>query len=996
MNYLKHKLKFSWQTVLLVALVVILFFTNYSHGTFLMGWDNFQTELNPHLSVKRAFFSVWEEFQSFGLVAGMAHAADLVRAIFVLLLSFVLPQSIIRYAFHFLMILTGVLGMLHLLKHAGFTNEKKYFAFLGALFYLLNFGTIQIHSFPFEPFSVFYGFLPWEILIFLKVVEGKTISKKAILTFLIINLLATPQSVLQQLFFVYILVLGVISVGILIKEKTILTLKRIVLFLLLIFVINSFWILPQLYFLKTSRTVVLESKINQLSTENILYSNLDKGNIKDFLTLRNIYYDLFDSNEQPLFQIWKDYHQNTLTKLAIYSLILLPFIGLFLRTKYRLSFIFVYLLVAIALLGNTFPLNIINQEIRNNTLINQIFRSPFTKFVIPYSLVASYFFACGAFIIFTAISFIIKSNKSIYLLTFSLSSLIIFSSLPAFEGNFISPRMKVQLPSEYFSLMDYFKNIDKSKRIALLPEYTFWGWFNHKWGYDGSGFLWYGIEQPIVSRNFDMWSNKSESYFWEIKNALENEDINAFEKILEKYDVNYLIFDHSLLPIIGNARTIQYDRVEQMLSNSLKIILEKQFNFISVYKIKSQKNDVNFVSFWNSMPNIGPSTKMTNEDNAYKDYGTYITNEKSPYDIFYPFLDFSTQARVENKDWQLEESFTNWSLARKLPFSSSEYETSTKSGNIELATYDKTKLISFNLPFNVITNTTKVIIQYPKVLLNTFNFKNTNINNCGDKKGILNTYLDEKELAVSVEKGAIACFSYEDNNLEQRLGYLVKIQNENKDGQRLFFYVLDKTKNQPYIEDRLKNDIEYYVIGSRFSYGIGYAFSFRNTSYKNIPSINKLSNLSVYLMPYEQIKQLKLVLKDKKINSSINKNDYIDAQKTGYFLYHINKEKIANQDSILSLSQSFHEGWRAFKVKNGELKIENWIKSNFPFIFGEELKEHVLVNNWANGWSLPNNYSQNTNNYSLIILFWPQYLEYLGFMLIGISILWILRMKFDK
>ena len=79
--------------------------------------------------------------------------------------------------------------------------------------------------------------------------------------------------------------------------------------------------------------------------------------------------------------------------------------------------------------------------------------------------------------------------------------------------------------------MDYFKNIDKNKRIALLPDHTFWGWFYHRWGYNGSGFLWYGIEQPIVSRTFDSWSSKSEGYFWEMKTAAEAENVEQFEAV---------------------------------------------------------------------------------------------------------------------------------------------------------------------------------------------------------------------------------------------------------------------------------------------------------------------------------------------------------------------------------------------------------------------------------------------------------------------------------
>ena len=63
--------------------------------------------------------------------------------------------------------------------------------------------------------------------------------------------------------------------------------------------------------------------------------------------------------------------------------------------------------------------------------------------------------------------------------------------------------------------------------------------------------------------------------------------------------------------------------------------------------------------------------------------------------------------------------------------------------------------------------------------------------------------------------------------------------------------------------------------------------------------------------------------------------------------------------------------------KRTKLRIMNYAANAFPFLFGKEIKDHVLVNNWANGWLLPND----TNTYSLVIVFLPQYLEYFGFIL---------------
>ena len=306
---------------LIIALIVgLLFLTNYRPGTFLSGWDNLQTELYPWLAVKRAFWGVWQEYQSFGLTAGMGHAADLVRAVFLWLVSFVLPTSLIRYFFHFLMVLVGGWGMFRLLKLTGFEEEKEKLAFLGALFYLLNFGTLQIMFLPFESFSVFLGFLPWEIWIFLKIIDDQKREKKDWWLFFLINFLATPQGVSQQLFLVYLLILGLIAFSVLLKKIGWLTVKRLIAPIFMVLAINSFWLLPQLYFLKTSGSVVKEAKINQLATEDLFYSNLEKGNLKDFFLMQGFFYDRLDKNNQPLFAAWKTYRESLPISILIYFL----------------------------------------------------------------------------------------------------------------------------------------------------------------------------------------------------------------------------------------------------------------------------------------------------------------------------------------------------------------------------------------------------------------------------------------------------------------------------------------------------------------------------------------------------------------------------------------------------------------------------------------------------------------------------------------------------
>ncbi|MEJ2276721.1 MAG: hypothetical protein P8Y70_03075, partial [Candidatus Lokiarchaeota archaeon] len=64
-----------------------------------------------------------------------------------------------------------------------------------------------------------------------------------------------------------------------------------------------------------------------------------------------------------------------------------------------------------------------------------------------------------------------------------------------------------------FELYEFFGKAPKQARVAFFPVQTFWGWNFYSWNYRGSGFLWYGIEQPILDRAFDVWSKHNEDYY---------------------------------------------------------------------------------------------------------------------------------------------------------------------------------------------------------------------------------------------------------------------------------------------------------------------------------------------------------------------------------------------------------------------------------------------------------------------------------------------------
>jgi len=852
------------------------------------------------------------------------------------MMSFVIPQNMIRYFYHFLMLLLGGMGAMSLMGLIGISQS---IAFLGALFYMLNLGTIQIFYLPFESFSTFFALLPWGIWIFKKILNIKyQISKRDLLIFFLINLLGTPAFYTQQLFVVYLLVLGCIVLAKLLDSRLRGNdIRKIFLAFLLILVINSFWILPQIYFLKTNGGWLTQAKSNQIATEDTLYQNLEKGTLGNFLRLEGFYFDLRGIHSTPLFAPWKDHFQGVFGLLP-YAFGLMGLMGLIglIRKKENVSYVLIFLLCATGLLLATPPFSWINEIFRKVPIINQIFRSPFTKFIIPYSLVYSYFVAKGV----QALDSRLRGNDKVprlFLVTCFL--VIILYSLPSFQGYFISTEMKVKIPSDYLQVMDYFKTADKNKRIALLPNYTFWGWFFNKWGYNGSGFLWYGIEQPIVSRTFDVWSPKSESYFWEEKQALEAENLNQYEKVLDKYNIDYLIMNYSLIPVVSSYKSLATDRVENLLSKSQKVSLVFRGENVALYQVSHPHKIESFVSLSSGFKNIGPEIKLMAEDRVYQENGDYISENN--FDLYYPFADLTTQTRIKDKHWNLKELIESFSISSDLIFNPDNYRFDLQATS-EASISNDQGITHLKLNLNSNFEDKKIKINFEKLLVKSFNVSGFN---------------NKTEFALTSPE------------LPQKYGYLIKIRSKNIKGSPLFFYIVDETKKQSMLEEKLRADTEYFILPHKFDYGQGYSFAFQNKSYKNYPSENLLEEVSIYLFPYEELKSAKFV----KNNLTLTMPDFplnFEAKKINYSTYKvvINNETMKQSNNLI-LYQSYDSGWIAFAN-------------------GKHL-DHVLVNNWANGWKI----DDQTNN--ITIIFWPQYLEFLGFALLVIAFLRILLIK-DK
>lgn len=694
---LRPKFKNIFFAVVLLSLSTYISLKNFVPGTFLLGWDNLAFEFNFAASWQKVFSAVWQEYQGVGLVGGMAHAADLPRLLYLSFANLFLPLNFLRYSWTFLMIVVGPLGAYFLIRKLTKENTLQVFkkthdfqsgdelntrlsfsisgdrglksmenviaAFTGAVFYLLNLSTLQTFFTPFETFISFFGAFPWLLYFALKFLDLP--NRKNTILFLVVSFLATPSFYVQTLFVVYAIVITFILMIYITKnpKKNISTSIKTI---LITFVANAFWLLPVIYFTLTNSSVVTTAKINQIATPETVLMNEATGNFTDLSLMKGFWFEYQDyvvGEYKYLIGDWRGYLKTIPAKefgIVLFSFSVLGFVFSLRnkKDKYSKAFLLGFVFSSLMLLGSSWPGGFVFSFLTEKIpLFGRSFRSPFTKWSIAFSL----FYAVG---ISLFVDFLIKKKAfgkilaSGVVVTTFVSVLIL--TKPFFEGKLISDSMRVSVPKAYFKLFEFMKNEPKEARIARFPVQTYWGWDFYDWGYRGSGFLWYGLEQPILDRAFDVWSPLNETYYNEISTALYGENGEDFEKVLEKYQVTYFLVDESVINPGGKDELLRFEKTKGYLE---KMGAREVFKdgFLSLYKMDTSKGGSlqggGLVYAPNTYVKTGVNGDKIRRDYVYMNFGTYLDS----YETIFPFSNLSRE-NINNIQVSEESVFTKISL----------------------------------------------------------------------------------------------------------------------------------------------------------------------------------------------------------------------------------------------------------------------------------------------------------------------------------------------
>ncbi len=666
------KIKDYLPLIVVVLVAVLISIQNIDFNTYYSGWDNIHAEFNLARYARQVFFGSWLEHQGLGAPAAQGHLAEIPRLPILWLLQTLLPNNLVRYIYIFTMYLIGGIGVYLFLGKIWLQNKavnlKKWLASLGAIFYLLHLLTLQQYYISFELFMVQFAFFPFLLILLHRLSDE--LNTKNILYFVILQLLLAPSGHTPTVFYLGVCLSLLYAFFIKFEQSSkncLKALKFSFIIGLLTLAANAYWILPNLYYSFNNSHYVAESRTNSMFAPESLWSIKEAATPFSFFSGMHYLFNWKDYSFQNqqfefVFNEWQPHLSQPITQGLIYVLGVFSVSGLLLtifdkKIGAKKWAIAIFYLCSVALIWiELFPTAPLVNFLFENPTFLEIFRKPFTKLSILYSFIVVVFFVQTA-------SYIIEliENKKIfskarqYLAPLFLGLLflsIFYVAWPSFQGHFISDKLQIEYPDQYFAMFDYLQTRDKNLRILPLPQYSHAAWAYHDWsflkpgnGYQGMGFYFFGIPQPILMRDFDRWVETNDFFFHELEYAMQANNVDHFSKILEKYNVDLILVDESK---IDTSLDYDYQHSHQ-LASSAGLNQVWQDDFLTIYERDNGQGPEKLIAP-NTLKLVSANTRRLKRDYAYHHESDYILVDPSSAYVTYPLLDL-TSRYLDNVDF---------------------------------------------------------------------------------------------------------------------------------------------------------------------------------------------------------------------------------------------------------------------------------------------------------------------------------------------------------
>ena len=1020
--------------LLLFFITVGICILNYTPGTWLTGWDTLHPELDFELNFGRLLQGVWRPEQGLGALAGHSHMADLPRVIMLWFAHFVFAPDMLRYLYIFACFIIGPLGM-YVLAQTIIPSAQKHrsIAFLGALFYIFNLSTVQQFYAPFEMFPTQWAALPWTIYAAVSYIKSPSSGwrNKYLGYFFIITLLSTPQAYAAHLWYPFVAVFGlsIALYSVFSKPHPLRSLnqslaKPLILAAMLICV-NGFWLFPNMYFIATASSVPKESRQNRLFSQEYRIRNRENGYLSDVALMRGFYlnwsaYDFEKGRFGTLMPAWSKHLNNPFVSAIGYGAFLLVCYGVVesirQRNKLLMSHLPYFVVPLMFLLNRTPPFEQLFDTLLHLSLFEEASRFIFTKMSILQLMGYSLFFTFGLWRLQAQKWY----TSSLHLI---IPLLLVVYAFPQLQGNLIGKQFRIQIPHQYGDFWTFMKEREDG-RVLSLPLHTISGWQYYDWGYQGAGFLWFNLKQPLLDRDFDRWNVHNEQAFREFQYAVYSQRPDLFVQNLDKFSIRYVVWDQSVITADPkNRKQMLFERetsalVEKLVANG-DLVQAGTFGTIELYTTRRQPPAQRIRAL---SSNVKPSYRWAWTDAAYSQLGDYITSDdlETPFVYTYPFRNITTASDRVSTAVSIDPSMTTITLPKNrgdtyIVPSISEHESIfyvnvevQKASDTQLrytftplvpgapqalfladADFDRATLTSeintssFRTPMDEINTNRAIPLGQAALFTNRDNIINGQITTLTFEASSLNadsglvlsvptqqTITPDQIVLQSSDRTAITVKQQEDSvvasftsqyvqngsyipmdELPHAVGYLMGITARNVEGIPIRICLKNYYSDTCDVYDELsKSDTfvtDYFFIPPTDD-GQGYGLSLDNISFGKAATINEVRDIRIAAVPFEYLWRLRTRQQTNTVNSSAF---FID-------------------------NSSYDAGWVAFATTNPPPTTP--MGSVSLWISGERLKDHVIVNNWQNGWKLPDQTTA-TEPIAVVLLYWPQYLQYLGF-----------------
>jgi len=319
----------------------------------------------------------------------------------------------------------------------------------------------------------------------------------------------------------------------------------------------------------------------------------------------------------------------------------------------------------------------------------------------------------------------------------------------------------------------------------------------------------------------------------------------------------------------------------------------------------------------------------------------------------------------------------------------------TLSGETELILPGINQKINLNQkPTTTFTNPKNITIIYPVSTINNLNkLGNKQAKNCDilDRGQVERIILDNSATYTATDN-ATSCDHIDYSQYGGFDHYLLRVLGTNHEGRGLKIYLHTKDSQRVDLEQLSptgKFDQSFVVYPSDNS---GYVLNLDTKAFGRLGSTNTVDTISLIPFPAGWMQDIRLEPINLNDQTANIKNDLniTNTKKLGTSYYHV--EAIGN--GLITLNQGYEAGWIAFRLQ----ETSNKLQSLLPWIYGEKL-DHVKVNGWANGWLVAGSDGSSPSVFGpsrIVIFYWPQFLEWFGFGLLAVAIIYLTKKLITK